>query len=145
MLRFILGKSGTGKTTYIYDKASELVKSGNDKILMLVPDMSTFETEKAFLNILGARLSKNINVFGFSRLCRFVFEQTSNRPQNVIDSGTRAVIMNIALEQLTEKLKLLKTKNTKSLTEIMLQTLSDCKKNSISTDTLYEVSKNVEN
>lgn len=145
MLRFILGKSGTGKTTYIYNKASELAKSGNDKILMLVPDMSTFETEKAFLNILGARLSKNIKVFGFSRLCRFVFEQTSNRPQNVIDSGTRAVIMNIALEQLTEKLKLLKTKNTKSLTEIMLQTLSDCKKNSISIDTLYEVSKNVEN
>ena len=53
--------------------------------------------------------------------------------------------MNIALEQLTEKLKLLKTNNTKSLTEIMLQTLSDCKKNSISADTLYEVSKNVEN
>ena len=60
MLRFVLGKSGTGKTTYIYNKASELAKSGNDKILMLVPDMSTFETEKAFLNILGARLSKNI-------------------------------------------------------------------------------------
>ena len=145
MLRFILGKSGTGKTTYIYEKISEHAKNGNDKILMLVPDMSTFETEKAFLNLLGARLSKNIKVFGFSRLCRFVFEHTSNLPQNVIDSGTRAVIMNIALEQLTEKLKLLKTKNTKSLTEIMLQTLSDCKKNSISTDTLYEVSKNVEN
>ena len=145
MLRFILGKSGTGKTTYIYEKISEHAKNGNDKILMLVPDMSTFETEKAFLNLLGARLSKNIKVFGFSRLCRFVFEHTSNLPQNVIDSGTRAVIMNIALEQLTEKLKLLKTKNTKSLTEIMLQTLSDCKKNIISTDTLYEVSKNVEN
>lgn len=145
MLRFILGKSGTGKTTYVYDKISELTKSGNNKILMLVPDMSTFETEKAFLNLLGARLSKNIKVFGFSRLCRFVFEQTGNLSQNVIDSGTRAVIMNIALEQLTEKLKLLKTKNTKSLTETMLQTLSDCKKNSVSTDTLYEVSKSVKN
>ena len=42
MLRFILGKSGTGKTTYIYEKITELVKSGNDKILILVPDMSTF-------------------------------------------------------------------------------------------------------
>ena len=145
MLRFILGKSGTGKTTYIYNTISELTKSGNNKILMLVPDMSTFETEKAFLNLLGARLSKNIKVFGFSRLCRFVFEKTLNHTQNVIDNGTRAVIMNIALEQLTEKLKLLKTKNTKTLSEIMLQTLSDCKKNNISTDTLYDASKNVEN
>lgn len=145
MLRFILGKSGTGKTTYIYNTISELAKSGNNKILMLVPDMSTFETEKAFLNLLGARLSKNIKVFGFSRLCRFVFEKTLNHTQNVIDNGTRAVIMNIALEHLTEKLKLLKTKNTKTLSEIMLQTLSDCKKNNISTDTLYDASKNVEN
>lgn len=145
MLRFILGKSETGKTTYIYNTISELAKSGNNKILMLVPDMSTFETEKAFLNLLGARLSKDIKVFGFSRLCRFVFEKTLNHTQNVIDNGTRAVIMNIALEQLTEKLKLLKTKNTKTLSEIMLQTLSDCKKNNISTDTLYDASKNVEN
>ncbi len=141
MLRFILGKSGTGKTTYIYNQIKELVNKGNDKILMLIPDQSSFETEKAFLEILGAKKSKNVKVFGFSRLCRYVFEQTQNLSNNVIDEGTRAVIMNIALEQLTEKLKLLK--NTKSLTNIMLQTLSDCKKNNISTTLLYETSHKV--
>ncbi|MEE1318575.1 MAG: 3'-5' exonuclease, partial [Ruminococcus sp.] len=143
MLQFILGKSGTGKTTLIYEKIKELAEAGNDKILMLVPDQSSFETEKAFLDILGAKRSKNVKVFGFSRICRYVFEQTSNLPQNVIDNGTRAVIMSIALEQLTEKLKLLKSKNTKSLTEVMLQTLSDCKKNNISTDMLYKASERV--
>ncbi len=143
MLRFILGKSGTGKTTYIYEKIKELVQQGNDKIIMLVPDQSSFDTEKAFLEILGAKKSKLVKVFGFSRMCNYVFEQSSNLPKNVIDNGTRAVIMNIALEQLTEKLKLLKSKNTKSLTDIMLQTLSDCKKNSISTTMLYNASRNV--
>lgn len=143
MLQFILGKSGTGKTTHIYDKITELVNNGNENIVMLVPDQSSFETEKAFFEILGAKKSKNVKVFGFSRLCRYVFEQTSNLPNNVIDNGTRAVIMNIALEQLTEKLNLLKTTNTKSLTEIMLQTLSDCKKNNISTDMLYNASQRV--
>lgn len=143
MLQFILGKSGTGKTTLIYEKIKELTDAGNDKILMLVPDQSSFETEKAFLDILGAKKSKNVKVFGFSRICRYVFEQTSNLPQNVIDNGTRAVIMSIALEQLTEKLKLLKSKNTKSLTEVMLQTLADCKKNNISTDMLYKASEQV--
>ena len=125
MLQFILGKSGTGKTTLIYEKITQLVQNGNENIIMLVPDQSSFETEKAFLDLLGAKNSKNVKVFGFSRLCRYVFEQTSNLPNNVIDNGTRAVIMNIALEQLTEKLNLLKTSNTKSLTEIMLSTLSD--------------------
>lgn len=143
MLQFILGKSGTGKTALIYDKIKELVDSGNDKILMLVPDQSSFETEKAFLDILGAKKSKSVKVFGFSRICRYVFEKTSNLPQNVIDNGTRSVIMSIAIEQLTEKLNLLKSKNTKSLTETMLQTLSDCKKNNISPDLLYQTSRQV--
>ena len=142
MLKFILGKSGTGKTTYIYNQIKELVNNGKDKILMLIPDQSSFETEKAFLEILGAKNSKKVKVFGFSRLCRYVFEKTRNLSDNVIDEGTRAVIMNIALEQLTEKLKLLK--NTKSLTNIMLQTLSDCKKNNISTNLLYETSRKVD-
>lgn len=145
MLRFVLGKSGTGKTTYMYNKICELSKNGNEKLLVLVPDMNTFETEKAFLNLLGAKLSKNIKVFGFSRLCRFVFEQTLNVPQNVIDDGTRAVIMNIALEQLTEKLILLKTKKTGSLAQLMLQTLTDCKKNNISTAMLYNASNSIKN
>lgn len=145
MLQFILGKSGSGKTTYMYDKIAELVNDENKKVMMLIPDQSSFETEKAFLEILGAKKSKNVKVFGFSRLCRYVFEQTNNLPNNVIDDGTRAVIMNIALEQLTEKLNLLKVNNTKNLTEIMLQTLTDCKKNNITTDMLYTASHKVEN
>ena len=65
MLRFILGKSGSGKTAYIYEQISDRVKSGESDIIMLIPDQSSFETEKDFLEILGARLSKNVTVFGF--------------------------------------------------------------------------------
>ena len=109
MLRFILGKSGSGKTAYIYEQISDRVKSGESDIIMLIPDQSSFETEKDFLEILGARLSKNVTVFGFEGLCRHVFEKTANVFQNVIDDGTRAVLMSVALEQLSEKLSVLKS------------------------------------
>ena len=46
MLRFILGKSGSGKTAYIYEQISDRVKSGESDIIMLIPDQSSFETEK---------------------------------------------------------------------------------------------------
>ena len=46
MLRFILGAGGTGKTAHIYSKIKELVLSGEQEVLMLVPDQSSFETEK---------------------------------------------------------------------------------------------------
>ncbi|MCD8026818.1 MAG: PD-(D/E)XK nuclease family protein, partial [Clostridiales bacterium] len=136
MIKFILGKSGTGKTEWINNKIRELISKGENKIIMIVPDQSTFETEKAFLNFLGAKQSKNVLSVGFSTLCRYVFEQTENIPTNVIDDGTRAVMMNLALEQLTEKLTLLKSSNSRSIADVLLTTLSDCKKNAVTTDML---------
>ena len=70
MLQFILGRSGFGKTSYIYNKIKDMVSSGEDKIIMLVPDQSTFETEKSLFELLGAKNSKSVNVFGFLSFCR---------------------------------------------------------------------------
>ncbi|MCH5297302.1 MAG: PD-(D/E)XK nuclease family protein [Ruminococcus sp.] len=140
MLRFILGKSGSGKTTYIYDRISELVNNSDSKIVMLIPDQSSFETEKIFLNLFGAKKAKQVSVFGFTKLCSYVFNKVNFKPVNVIDNGTRAVIMNLALEQLTEKLNLFSSKNSKSIADVMLKTLEDCKNNNVSTDLLRECS-----
>lgn len=136
MLRFVLGRSGSGKTTLIQNKICDLVLNGCDKVMLIVPDQSSFETEKEFLDLLGAKNSKKVLVFGFSRLCRYVFEQTNTTTKNVIDNGTRAVFMSLALEQLTEKLDLLGTAHKKSVVDVMLQTITDLKKSSINSDTL---------
>ena len=144
MLQFILGRSGFGKTSYIYGKIKEMVLSGNDKIIMLVPDQSTFETEKALFELLGAKNSKNVSVFGFLSLCRSVFEQTSHLPKNVIDDGTRSVIMSLALEQLSGKLTLLSEDKNKGISDLMIATLKECKKSYVSTDMLRAAADNID-
>lgn len=73
MLQFILGKSGSGKTAKAVDIISEKRRNCDKKLLMLVPDQSSFETETAFLEALGPKLSRDVLVFGFSRLCNYVF------------------------------------------------------------------------
>ena len=144
MLQFILGRSGFGKTSYIYGKIKEMVLSGNDKIIMLVPDQSTFETEKALFELLGAKNSKNVSVFGFLSLCRSVFEQTSHLPKNVIDDGTRSVIMSLALEQLSGKLTLLSEDKNKGISDLMIAMLKECKKSSVTTDMLRAAADNID-
>lgn len=144
MLQFILGKSGTGKTEYIYKSISELIKDGEKSVFLLVPDQSTFENEKALLSILGASGFGGVNVFGFERLCRYVFELTATRLENVIDNGTRAVIMSLAIDQLAEKLTLLKTKNNKSVTELMLSTLTESKQNGVTSDLLRDAADKID-
>ena len=44
MLRFVLGRSGTGKTQYLNKLFTDFAKSGSEKLLMIVPDQSSFET-----------------------------------------------------------------------------------------------------
>lgn len=143
MLRFILGKSGSGKSTETLKIAGELADS-NLPVMLIVPDQSTFECEKTLLDVFGAKKAEKVLVFGFSRLCKYVFELTGNSADNVIDDGTRAVIMSLALEELTEKLSLLSSKGSKSLVDVMLQTVSDLKKSSVTSDELRSASRLVD-
>lgn len=143
MLRFILGKSGSGKSTEALKIAGELADS-NLPVMLIVPDQSTFECEKTLLDVFGAKKAEKVLVFGFSRLCKYVFELTGNLSDNVIDEGTRAVVMSLALEELTEKLSLLSSKGNKSLVDVMLQTVSDLKKSSVTSDELRNASKLVD-
>lgn len=143
MLRFILGKSGSGKSTEALRIAGELADN-NLPIMLIVPDQSTFECEKTLLDVFGAKKAEKVLVFGFSRLCKYVFELTGNSADNVIDEGTRTVVMSLALEELTEKLSLLSSKGNKSLVDVMLQTVSDLKKSSVTSNELRGASKLVE-
>lgn len=143
MLRFILGKSGSGKSTEALKIAGELADN-NLPVMLIVPDQSTFECEKTLLDVFGAKKAEKVLVFGFSRLCKYVFELTGNSADNVIDEGTRAVVMSLALEELTEKLSLLSSKGNKSLVDVMLQTVSDLKKSSVTSDELRSASRLVE-
>ncbi len=138
MLQFILGRTGTGKTRTVYAQIREAIQNGAENIIMLIPDQVSLETEKAVLELLGAPDKQKVNVFGFGKLCRYVFEQTQNPPGAVIDNGTRAVVMSRTLDDLDGKLRMLNPRNNRSLTRLMLSTMLDCKKGRVSTDQLRE-------
>ncbi|MGN1138459.1 MAG: PD-(D/E)XK nuclease family protein, partial [Ruminococcus sp.] len=141
MVKFILGSAGTGKTTIAHNILANLCKKGDNKLLMLVPDQSSFETENTFLNLLGPKLCRNILVFGFSRMSNYVFSQTGNLPDNVIDDGVRSIIMSLALDEVEDNLEMYsQNNNRRSVLDLMIHSLKECKKDNISTDMLRDVS-----
>ena len=144
MLHFVLGTTGVSKTKYLYDKMCNLAQDGNEKLMFIVPDQASFETEKAFLDLLGPKLSRNIKVFGFSRLCDYVFEETGNRFLSFADEGVRNVVMNLAIEQVADKLDLFsKRSSCNDLSELMLNSIKEYKKCAITSKMLYEVADKV--
>lgn len=142
MVNIILGSAGSGKTTTALNILSKLCKEGNNKLMILVPDQSSFDTETAFLDLVGPKLCSNILVFGFSRLCDYVFKETNTIEQNIIDDGVRRIIMSMALDETELKLDMFgKSNNRKSVLDLMLHSLKECKKDNITTEMLRKAAK----
>lgn len=142
MLHFVLGRSGYGKSEYLRQCFADLARKGEDKLLFMVPDQISFETEAAFLELLGPAVSRNIMVLGFSRLCDYVFEQTGNRFATFADDGVRHLMMSLALEQVGDQLTVFdKRTDSADMRELMLSAVKEYKKCALSSDALREAAE----
>ena len=106
MFRLVLGRSKSGKTEFVREYLSALATQGENKLLMIVPDQQTFDTEKAFLERLGPKDAMNVKVLGFSRLCDYVFDVTGYVPKTVADESVRSLVMSMALEDTADHLQM---------------------------------------
>lgn len=104
MLRLVLGRSGSGKTEYALAHADELAKAGK-KVILIVPEQFTFETEKALLSRFGAGCVLNIEVLSFSRLCGRVLSECGGGALRYIDDSGRLILMQLALKEVQGHLR----------------------------------------
>ena len=65
-LRIIYGKSGTGKSTYIYNEIKEKLNS-NSKIFVVVPEQFSFTAEQKLMDISNGSVI-NAEVLTLSRM-----------------------------------------------------------------------------
>lgn len=144
MLKFIAGNSGTGKTTFIQNLLADMVCKGEDKILFIVPDQSSFDTEKAFLEMLGSKDSLKIKVMGFTRLCDYIFSVNGSNGKLTLDDGSKAILMSLALNECCDNMPLFSgTKNKNELISLMLSAVSEYKTCNITGDDILETAKHI--
>jgi len=135
MFRLVLGRSKSGKTEYVRNYLSALAEQGEKKLLMIVPDQQSFDTEKAFLELLGPQVSMNVKVLGFSRLCDYVFEITAQAPMTYADESVRTLLMSMALEDTRDLLRVYSDKaDTLQLLNMMLSVNKEFVRNRVSDD-----------
>lgn len=142
MIYLVEGRSGSGKTRYVTNVLCELAKKGEKKLLYIMPEQSSFESETAFLRMLGANLSRYISVMSFTRLYDMVMRQTGMISGTPIDDGVRKILMSLSLEDCIDKLDVYQKQAAKpQLTDLMLSAVKEFKMCGISTDNLREMSE----
>ena len=107
-LQFILGNSGAGKSHTLYQTIIRKSKENPEqKILVLVPEQFTMQTQKDLVTMHPDGGILNIDVLSFQRLAYRVFEETGTQVGKVLEeTGKNLVLRKIAQEH-KEELKIL--------------------------------------
>ncbi len=95
---FVLGRAGSGKTHFCIQGAAARLRDVGDpaRLLLLVPEQATFQTERALALAAPRRGFLRAEIAGFSRLTRRTLDEAGAAFERV-DSGARRLALRFAL------------------------------------------------
>ncbi len=94
MLQFILGASGAGKSTILYQKIiQESMGHPKQNFYVIVPDQYTMQVQSAMVKLHPAHAFMNIDILSFSRLARKIFEEVGTKQLPVLDDTGKSLIL----------------------------------------------------
>ena len=99
-LQLVIGSSGYGKSTYIYDDViKKSIKYPDRNYIVVVPEQYTMETQKKLVMSHPDKGILNIDVVSFERLAYKVFEEVGEENGAVIDDTGKNLIIRHVLEE----------------------------------------------
>lgn len=147
MLHFILGRAGSGKTHFVREKVCQLAKDPacTSRLMLLVPEQYSFETERAMLRRLGPKDVQRVEILSFRRLAEVLFQQYGNHSGRRLDDGGRGILMSLALEEIGDQLEVYhRYAHTAELVSMMLSVSTELKLCAISPEQFAAAGERVE-
>ena len=91
-MNIIYGRSGSGKSEYIYNKIKKEIKSGI-KTYIITPEQFSFTAEKKLLETLEEGATTTVEVLSFERMAyRVIKEVLGESTKNLINSRKAMII-----------------------------------------------------
>ena len=103
-LQFIVGNSGSGKSSYIYNHIiQESIANPQKQYIIIVPEQFTMSTQKRLVMMHPKHAIMNIDILSFNRLAYRVFEELGTDTLEVLqDTGKSLLIRKVAQERRDE-------------------------------------------
>lgn len=130
-LRFLLGRSGSGKTAACLSEIQTMLKESPQgrTIVYLVPEQMTFQCEYALIHTEGTDGMIRAQVFSFTRLAWRVLQETGGMNRyHVHDVGVQMMLRNI-IEQRRQELRLFgRAADKQGFIEQLHDMIAECKR-----------------
>ena len=127
-LKFIYGKSGTGKTTYCFNEIKKLIDN-NKKVYVITPEQFSFTAENNLMKVYENKSVINAEVITFERMAFRVINEVGGVVNNAITNTGKAMLLTSIIEKQKENLNFL-GKTDKNL-DLITRMITELKKNNI--------------
>ncbi|MEN8078903.1 helicase-exonuclease AddAB subunit AddB [Clostridioides difficile] len=146
-IRFIFGRAGSGKSYYCLNQIKKKLNNDkNNKLILLVPDQYTFQTEKKLLEHIGEKALLRAEVLSFKRMATRVFDKCGGRAINVIeDSGKNMLIYKLLKDKGEELQYFNRISKQQGFVGIVSKSITEFKKYNISEEILREKELQIDN
>ena len=132
-LNIIYGRTGTGKSEYIYNKIKEEIDVC-PKTYIITPEQFSFTAEKKLLEVLETGATTKVEVLSFERMAYRVIKETlGSNIKNISNSG-KAILISKYLEENQKELNFL-GKNMENV-DLILTEIAEFKKHNITVEML---------
>ena len=127
-LQLILGRSGTGKTTYCYENIKNVINN-KEKIYIITPEQYSFTAEKNLLDSLGTNSVVNAEVLSFNRIAHKVFLETGGAKKTFLSKCGKNIIIFDILSKNKKKLKFLN--NEEKNLDVALNAITELRRQNV--------------
>ena len=139
-LRIIYGKSGTGKSNFIYNEINEKIKQNEkNKIYIITPEQFSFTAEKKLME--NKKSVINAEVITFNRMAYRVMNEIGGNIYNSLTKCGKSMLIYSILQKEKKNLNLL-NKSDENI-DLAMRTISEFKKNQVSIDELKKETENI--
>lgn len=143
VLKYILGRSGTGKTTEVLKQIIEH-EDENKNIIYIVPEQFSLQSEKDILNLTPNKYTTLVNVLSFKRLAFNVLSETGAKKVKLLDDVSKIMLIRKILLNLNDKLIFFKkTKITEGFITKLSDSISELYKYGVTPNDLIQVANNL--
>ena len=127
-LQLLLGRSGTGKSEYIYNEIKNLIDN-KEKIYIITPEQFSFTAEKKLLEVLGREAVVNAEVLSFNRIATRVFTEVGGLTKTHLSKCGRVMLIYDILNRNKKNLRFL-SGGEKNIS-VVLNAITEFKKHNV--------------
>ncbi|MCI1945043.1 helicase-exonuclease AddAB subunit AddB [Clostridium luticellarii] len=133
-IRFIYGRSGSGKSHYCLSRIKDEIYSGNNRnLILIVPEQFSFQAEKNLIKTVGERGMLKAQVLSFRRMAEIVLDEVGGGTRKSINDAGRSVLLYKIIEENRDKLKVFgKTAQKRGFINFISDTIIELKRYRIS-------------